>query len=146
MQAINVHCALGNLIQEDDPVFITPKLCLNFQLVVGKCCEVESILVEVSLGHRECRPRSDIHGGGVNSNNLTGTTDTEAASSSQSSSVRWWSPIFFDLEKDAEVPRPATYELKAGLPTCDYDDLGEVLFAAYHHDNTFDNLVRCTWQ
>ena len=105
----------------------------KFQLVVGKCCEVESILVEVSLGHRECRPRSDIHN---SSGNLT--SPSEAALST----VRHWSPVFFDLEKDAEVPRPATYELKAGLPTCDRDGAGEVMFAVYHHENTFDNLVR----
>ena len=54
---------------------------------------------------------------------------------------RWWSPVFFDLEKDAEVPRPATYELRVGLPAC--SDNGEALFAVYHHENTFDNLVNC---
>ena len=59
-----------------------------------------------------------------------------------SSACRWWSPVFFDLEQDAEVPRPATYELRVGLPACDHDD-GEALFAVYHHENTFDNLVDC---
>ena len=41
------------------------------------------------------------------------------------------------------MPRPATYELRVGLPACDRDD-GEALFAVYHHENTFDNLVNCT--
>ena len=41
------------------------------------------------------------------------------------------------------MPRPATYELPVGLPACDRDD-GEALFAVYHHENTFDNLVNCT--
>ena len=57
-----------------------------------------------------------------------------------SSACRWWSPVFFDLEQDAEVPRPATYELRVGLPACGG---GEALFAVYHHENTFDNLVNC---
>ena len=57
-----------------------------FQLVVGKCCEVKSVLVEVRLGHRECRPRSDIRG----SNNLTSSSEAAAATSTSPppSSVR----------------------------------------------------------
>ena len=54
---------------------LTSKLNFIFQLVVAKCCEVESILVEVSLGQRECRPRSDIHNGVKRSNDTTAISE-----------------------------------------------------------------------
>ena len=45
---------------------------------------------------------------------------------------------------EAEAPRPAAYELRVGPPACDAAAGAESLFAAYHHENTFDNLMLLT--
>lgn len=88
--------------------------------VVSKCCPVDSVLVETSLGQRECQRR------------------TEALAEARGQAR--WSPVFFDLATGHEVMRPATYELRSGKPACNVD-AGEVMYPVYHHENTLDDMM-----
>ena len=93
----------------------------NSITVVSKCCPVDSVLVEISLGERICQRRS------------------EALEEARGGPARW-SPVFFDLASGHEVTRPATYELKSGKPACDVE-AGEVMYPVYHHENTLDDMM-----
>jgi hypothetical protein len=103
-----------NNVTSPEIVFESEKLenDIGDPIVVRKCCDVASVLVEVSLGKRECQKNSDL-----NPN---------------------WRPQFFDLDTASEVERPSSYRLAVGEPNCSE---GEHRFPVYHHANTDDELV-----
>ena len=69
-------------------------------VLVSKCCDVASVLVESDVGVRSCVRRTDLEAG----QDIT----------------RGWSPTFYELETETETSRPRTYQLKNGLPSCDF--------------------------
>jgi len=85
-------------------------------VTVNKCCQVDSLLLEVSAGVRRCQEPD------------------EDASNSR------WQPIFFDLDTGVEAERPKGYELRQAMPECD-EQAGEVLWPVYHHERTSDDLM-----
>lgn len=95
--------------QENDTAAVT----------VSKCCEVDSILVEKSLGIRTCRKRSELL-----------DIDLRLARTK-------WEPAFY--EDGLEVIGPKTIVLQIGLPGCDFHN-GDRLFAVSHSRKTDDEL------
>ena len=79
---------------------------------VQKCCEFDSLLVEVTLGRRECKRRADI---------LHVDIDVTR---------RKWQPTFFDPDSGMEIPGPEKYVLEIGVPSCQPH---ETQFAVFHH-------------
>ncbi|XP_059086180.1 probable G-protein coupled receptor Mth-like 5 [Tigriopus californicus] len=89
-------------------------------LVVSKCCPIGSVLIESALSVRTCKNRSEV--------------------SEDTSRRPRWSPVFFDLQTETEVERPASYLLQTGVPKCAIEN-GETLAPIYHHEHTFDDMM-----
>lgn len=92
---------------------------------VNKCCEVDSLLVESSLGARECRRRTELlH------------VDVRMARAK-------WEPSFHDASTGREVIGPQVYVLDIGIPRCDLK-AGEHMFPVSHSRRTDDELMLLT--
>ena len=88
-------------------------------VMVSKCCEVHSILVETALGVRTCKNRSEL----LHIDLRLGNTK--------------WEPPFY--ENGIEVIGPKSIVLKIGTPQCDFAN-GDIIVPVSHSRKSDDEL------
>ena len=91
------------------------------KVTVQKCCPLDSVLVEVSLGLRRCQKRSTL------------------ANVDQQISAAKWEPSFFSPHTFTEEIGPRTYDTTVGEPSC---DVSESPFPVFVHDLRTDDSLR----
>ena len=91
------------------------------KVAVQKCCPLDSVLVEVSLGLRRCQKRSTL------------------ANVDRQVSADKWEPSFFSPETFTEEIGPRTYDTLVGEPKC---EVSESVYPVFVHDLRTDDSLR----
>ena len=91
------------------------------KVTVQKCCDLDSILVEVSFGIRQCQKRRNLR-----------RVDLQVSSAK-------WEPSFYSSTTFKEVLGPRSFLTQIGLPECESH---ENMFSVYVHDLRTDDSLR----
>ena len=99
----------------------TPTNESKARVTVQKCCRLEEVLVEVSLGLRRCQKRSTL-----------ANVDRQMSSGK-------WEPSFFSPKTFVEEIGPRSYDTLVGEPSCEGS---ESVYPVFVHDLRTDDSVR----